>query len=242
MKYSPTQGKVKCDEVSVIFMFVISIRSGVLCSLEICGCFGDGQTSTGLTVTCLIRQVTVSVTVPVTAAYVLTVRYGTATDPLILHSVIIRLFCLMKQRHLTRKADLIGLWQPPMEQSTADPLAEVITTYNELNSPIIEELDGEPSPLEFMRYVSRNTPFVVRKAAATWSATKMWNAQYLEDSLRDQTVNVAVTPKGFVNHLFQIFSRCKFCHQTCIVHSSFFHVLLLIAIPFGQKCRFSHKA
>ncbi|ROW06182.1 hypothetical protein VMCG_04703 [Cytospora schulzeri] len=83
-----------------------------------------------------------------------------------------------------------------MEQSPVDPLAELITTFNELNSPVIEELDGEPSPLEFMRYVSRNTPFVVRNAAATWTATKTWNAQYLEESLRDQTVNVAVTPKG----------------------------------------------
>ncbi|ROW02662.1 hypothetical protein VSDG_01668 [Cytospora chrysosperma] len=83
-----------------------------------------------------------------------------------------------------------------MEQPTTDPLAELITTYNELNSTVIEELDEEPSPLEFMRYVSRNTPFVVRNAAATWSATKTWNAQYLEDSLRDQAVNVAVTPKG----------------------------------------------
>ncbi|KAK7749736.1 hypothetical protein SLS53_000315 [Cytospora paraplurivora] len=83
-----------------------------------------------------------------------------------------------------------------MDQPIADPLAELITTYNELNSPVIEELDEEPSPLEFMRYVSRNTPFVVRKAAATWSATKNWNAQYLEGCLRDQTVNVAVTPRG----------------------------------------------
>ncbi|ROV89485.1 hypothetical protein VPNG_10164 [Cytospora leucostoma] len=85
-----------------------------------------------------------------------------------------------------------------MDQPIADPLAELITTYNELNSPVIEELDEEPSPLEFMRYVSRNTPFVVRKAAATWPATKDWNAQYLEGCLRDQTVNVAVTPKGFL--------------------------------------------
>lgn len=85
-----------------------------------------------------------------------------------------------------------------MDQSTADPLAELITTYNELNSPIIEELDEEPSPLEFMRYVSRNTPFVVRNAAATWPATKTWNAQYLDAFLRDHSVNVAVTPKGLV--------------------------------------------
>lgn len=77
-----------------------------------------------------------------------------------------------------------------------DPIAELITTYNELNSSVVEKLDEEPSPLEFMRFVSRNTPFVVRKGAATWTATKTWTAEYLEGFLRDQHVNVAVTPKG----------------------------------------------
>lgn len=78
-----------------------------------------------------------------------------------------------------------------------DPIAELITTYNELNScTVVEELDEEPSPLEFMRYVSRNTPFVVRGGAAQWTATKTWNASYLETTLRDHTINVAVTPFG----------------------------------------------
>ncbi|CAN8095637.1 unnamed protein product [Discula destructiva] len=79
---------------------------------------------------------------------------------------------------------------------SVDPVAELLDNYNELNSSVIEELDAEPSPLEFMRYVARNTPFVVRKGAATWKATKTWNASYLEQFLGDQTVNVAVTPKG----------------------------------------------
>lgn len=77
-----------------------------------------------------------------------------------------------------------------------DPIAELITAYNELNSSFVEELDDEPSPLEFMRYVARNTPFVVRKGATHWTATKTWTAVYLESFLRDQHVNVAVTPKG----------------------------------------------
>lgn len=50
-----------------------------------------------------------------------------------------------------------------------------------------------------MRYVSRNTPFVVRGGATNWTATKTWNLAQLENLLRDHTVNVAVTPKGFVN-------------------------------------------
>lgn len=78
-----------------------------------------------------------------------------------------------------------------------DPVAELITNYNELNSStIIDELDDEPSPLEFMRYVSRNTPFVVRGGATGWTATKTWTASYLKDFLRDHQINVAVTPFG----------------------------------------------
>ncbi|KAJ4388973.1 hypothetical protein N0V93_006435 [Gnomoniopsis smithogilvyi] len=78
----------------------------------------------------------------------------------------------------------------------SDPTAELLNNYHELNSLDIQELDGEPSPLEFMRYVARNTPFVVRKGAATWSATKTWTASYLRSCLQDQTVNVAITPRG----------------------------------------------
>jgi jumonji domain-containing protein 7 len=77
-------------------------------------------------------------------------------------------------------------------------LAELISNFNDLNSPVIDELDEEPSPLEFMRYVSRNTPFVVRGGASTWKATRLWNAAYLTSALEGQTVNVAVTPYGCV--------------------------------------------
>ncbi|KAH6636912.1 cupin-like domain-containing protein [Chaetomium tenue] len=77
-----------------------------------------------------------------------------------------------------------------------DPIAELITNYHELNSSIIEELDEEPSALEFMRYVARNTPFVVRGGAADWQATRTWTVDYLKDFLGDELVNVAVTPTG----------------------------------------------
>ncbi|KAL2760558.1 hypothetical protein ACRALDRAFT_1066933 [Sodiomyces alcalophilus JCM 7366] len=39
-----------------------------------------------------------------------------------------------------------------------DSISNLITTYNELNSHVIDELSEEPSPLEFLRYVARNTP------------------------------------------------------------------------------------
>lgn len=80
-----------------------------------------------------------------------------------------------------------------------DPIAELITNYHELNSSIIEELDEEPSALEFMRYVARNTPFVVRGGAADWQATRTWTVNYLKDFLGDELVNVAVTPTGYAS-------------------------------------------
>lgn len=77
-----------------------------------------------------------------------------------------------------------------------DSIVELLTTYNELNFARIEELDEEPSPLEFMRYVARNTPFVVRRGAQSWTAVRTWDAAYLSATLVDHKVNVAVTPYG----------------------------------------------
>ncbi|UNI19170.1 hypothetical protein JDV02_005378 [Purpureocillium takamizusanense] len=75
-------------------------------------------------------------------------------------------------------------------------LEELITTFNELNSSTVEELESEPSPLEFMRFVSRNAPFVIRGGADSWKACRKWDAAYLKAALADEFVNVAVTPHG----------------------------------------------
>jgi jumonji domain-containing protein 7 len=85
------------------------------------------------------------------------------------------------------------------ESKVEDPIAELIINYHELNSSVIEELDEEPSALEFMRFVARNTPFVVRGAARNWQATRTWTVDYLKDFLGDEPVNVAVTPAGYVS-------------------------------------------
>lgn len=77
-----------------------------------------------------------------------------------------------------------------------DPLAELITSYNELNSPTIDNLSSEPSPLQFLRYVARNEPFVVRGGARNWPAAQKWSAEFLKERLKDHVVNVAVTPNG----------------------------------------------
>ncbi|TDZ32235.1 JmjC domain-containing protein E [Colletotrichum spinosum] len=76
-----------------------------------------------------------------------------------------------------------------------DPLYELIQTYNELNGDI-QYLAEEPSPLEFMRFVARNEPFVIRGAASRWASHTKWNKEFLKDVFKDQTVNVAVTPFG----------------------------------------------
>lgn len=98
-----------------------------------------------------------------------------------------------------------------------DPIAELITNYHELNSSVIEELHEEPSPLEFMRYVARNTPFVVRGGAADWPATRTWTVDFLKGVLGDQPINVAVTPAGSV---FPIFPKPpSLTHSLLLTHS-----------------------
>ena len=73
---------------------------------------------------------------------------------------------------------------------------ELITTYDELNSSLVDELWEEPSALEFMQYVARNRPFVVRKGAEDWTAVRKWDSHYLLNVLGDSLVNVAITPFG----------------------------------------------
>jgi len=85
---------------------------------------------------------------------------------------------------------------PALDATTAGALRELVDTFNDLNSQTVDEYQEEPSPLEFMRYVARNTPFVIRGSASAWRAAQVWNAEYLKSTLHNQTVNVAVTPLG----------------------------------------------
>ena len=55
-----------------------------------------------------------------------------------------------------------------------------------------------------MRYVARNRPFVVRKAANTWSSHKKWNSNYLREILRETNVNVAITPHGNADSILHL--------------------------------------
>lgn len=80
-----------------------------------------------------------------------------------------------------------------------DNIRAAINTYHELNASVIDELEDEPSPLEFMRFVSKNRPFVVRNAAKDWQALNKWDAEYLRRKMEGQSVQVAVTPFGLVD-------------------------------------------
>lgn len=60
----------------------------------------------------------------------------------------------------------------------------------------MDELSEEPSPLEFMRYVATNRPFVIRGGASSWPSHRKWNAAYLKEVMAGQHVNVAITNRG----------------------------------------------
>lgn len=75
-------------------------------------------------------------------------------------------------------------------------MLDLINSYHDLNPSTIDVLSYEPSPFEYMRYVARNRPFVIKNGAKDWKARKRWNATYLEDVMSGQNVNVALTPHG----------------------------------------------
>lgn len=76
-------------------------------------------------------------------------------------------------------------------------IEDMIRTYHELNGGI-DELFETPSPLDFMRYVAKNRPFVVRGGCSNWHAVQNWNATYLRNTMGDTLIKVAVTPHGSV--------------------------------------------
>ena len=87
-------------------------------------------------------------------------------------------------------------------------IEELITTYHELNGSHVAELTEVPSPIEFMQYVRRGRPCVIRGAASEWPATN-WTVEYLENKMKGSYIQVAITPLGCVNSfLIGHFSRC----------------------------------
>ena len=80
-------------------------------------------------------------------------------------------------------------------------VVELLNSYHELNVDFVDELVDPPSPLQFMRYVAANRPFIVRKGISHWPALSKWNSKYLKKMMGSTSVEVAVTPLGSASHL-----------------------------------------
>lgn len=80
--------------------------------------------------------------------------------------------------------------------TASQAVAEFLTAYHELNADFIDELMESPTPLEFMRSVASNRPFVVRKGISHWAALHKWDANYLKRKMGNTPVEVAMTPFG----------------------------------------------
>lgn len=76
-------------------------------------------------------------------------------------------------------------------------MEELISTYHELNGNHVDELAGLPTPLEFMQYVRRRRPLVIRGAVSEWPAMQ-WTTEYLENEMKGSQVRIAMTPSGLV--------------------------------------------
>lgn len=74
-------------------------------------------------------------------------------------------------------------------------IEELLLSYQELNRNHVEELLQVPSPLEFMRFVRKGRPFVVRGAILDWPAVQ-WTVEFLESTMAGKPVKVAITPSG----------------------------------------------
>ena len=72
----------------------------------------------------------------------------------------------------------------------------LIRTYHELNSEHIDVLHSEPSPIQFMKYVAKNRPFLVKGGCAAWGAIRKWNEEYLTQKMGNGAVKIAITPHG----------------------------------------------
>ena len=62
-------------------------------------------------------------------------------------------------------------------------IEELLTSYHELNPDFVDELTNAPSPLEFMRYVATNRPFIVRGGVSHWPACSKWDVNYLKRTM-----------------------------------------------------------
>lgn len=81
---------------------------------------------------------------------------------------------------------------PTLDEATI----ELISSYHELNGDIDELCEANISPLYFMRYVSKNRPFILRGGCSEWPAVREWTTSYLKEVMGESLVKLAVTPQG----------------------------------------------
>lgn len=86
--------------------------------------------------------------------------------------------------------------QSPTDLGSA--LVELLSSYHELNSGWVERVEGEPTAVEFLRYVQLNQPVVFSGAGGGWRAVGKWKVGYLKEVMGEREINVAETPLGFV--------------------------------------------
>ena len=77
-----------------------------------------------------------------------------------------------------------------------DCTVELLEDYSQVNSPHIDVLHEQPSPLSFLRYVAKNRPFVLRGGCSHWPAVQKWSVPYLLEAMGNAEVDVAETPLG----------------------------------------------
>lgn len=79
-----------------------------------------------------------------------------------------------------------------------DATKNMIVSHQELNGDIDELYEASISPLDFLRYVYKNRPFVLRKGCSSWPAIQRWSSSYLNEVIGDTRVKIAITPRGSV--------------------------------------------
>lgn len=78
-----------------------------------------------------------------------------------------------------------------------EAVKELLISYHELNGAVVEELNEPPTPLEFMRFVHKGRPFIIRGGISDWPAMQ-WTIEYLKEVMEKKAIQVAVTPSGLV--------------------------------------------
>ena len=74
---------------------------------------------------------------------------------------------------------------------------DMLSAYHDINGVQVDEIYKVPSPLEYLRYVGRSRPFILRQVGLRdWPALQRWSVSYLKERMGDAVVNIAVTPNG----------------------------------------------